>query len=123
MDLTNQSTLGLSCLLADYGHPSPEISAMAAAHDKEKQKGIPHLYLLSISALIGAIYGPLICHLACEARGHSAPEVMEAVALRNSSSRWMIRSTEKKATKIATARTCVFQDIGGVLSLNKEELC
>jgi len=35
----------------------------------------------------------------------------------------MIRSTEEKTMKKATASTCVFLDIGGVLSLNEEVLC
>jgi len=35
----------------------------------------------------------------------------------------MIRSTDEKPMKKATASTCVFLDIGGVLSLNEEVLC
>ena len=44
-------------------------------------QNISPFYLLIIPAIGGAIYGPLIYRFAREAKGHSVPEVMEAVAL------------------------------------------
>jgi CIC family chloride channel protein len=60
--------------------------------------GVPGNYwLVLVPALGGLIVGPLIYFLAREAKGHSVPEVMEAVALRGGRIRPIVKEAPASA--------------------------